>query len=375
MDSHALLSVPGQIQASQKRSVTGDLTSDTMIDSLEQILEDIGDGGIEGFEVEETELRDWENTLVRMNEEREDVSTELNHILANDVFSYVEEALRRETGGCVQDSDQVSWSMNSLSLQGQHAGFLNNEWQQMMDMKSSFAQQTLLEDVLGGSTGLKGAPHVVSAPTQCRNTHHTHASSLWPPNHHCGNQMISTQPCHAEVTQHSWLPSVQNNNNIHNSSHQSGPNHSVQYAGSQQLQSPSVWRQQLPQSFHHHTPTHSSHTLDSTAQRLSGSCMYEKREGHIPNAATVPARHNGPLLGGTTHVAGNPFTLHHPGTAVGVINHQGMMQSSSAGCTDVGNISMVHLSGANTGLGSEYPSENGSLQSTFFCWNGDAQVK
>ncbi|KAM9338716.1 aryl hydrocarbon receptor-like [Symphorus nematophorus] len=107
LDSHALLSVPGQIQTSQKRSVTGDLTSDAMIDSLEQILGDIGDGGIEGLEVEETELRDWENTLVRMNNEREDASGELNQILANDVFSYVEEALRRETGGFVQVASVV----------------------------------------------------------------------------------------------------------------------------------------------------------------------------------------------------------------------------------------------------------------------------
>lgn len=436
LDSHALLSVPSQTQGSQKRSITGDLTSEAMIDSLEQILEDIGDGGIEGLEVEETELRDWENTLVRVNNDREDVSRELNHILANDVFSYVEEALKRETGGYAQGSDQtgphVSGTLNSSSIRGHHPGsmFSDDEcqWQPMTDMKSGFAEQTLLGDVLGDvgcSTGVKGASQALShrpahslTPTQCRNTHQGHTSPLWPPSSNT-HQMISTQSCNAfhpqpEVTQQSWLPSVQNTNNIH-SSHQSSPeltNQSVQYtlnhAGSQQtysgpqLHSPSVWQQQqLLQSFRHHTLTHSSHTpgsVSSTAQsfhpqmqRLTGSCMYEKREGHIPNAATVPTRQNGPLLGptgsrGPTHAVGMttnaPFTLSHPGTAARVIN-QGMMQSSGpsahmAACADVGNISLVHLSGDNAGLGTartEYPHENGSLQSSFFCWNGDTQVK
>lgn len=430
LDSHALLSVPGQTQGSQKRSITGDLTSEAMIDSLEQILGDIGDGGIEGLEVEETELRDWENTLVRVNNEREDVSRELSHILANDVFSYVEEALKRETGGYVQGSDQtvphVSGAVNSSSIRGHHPGsaFSDNErqWQPVAEMKSGFAEQTLLGDVLGDvgcSTGVKGASQAVShraAHTQCRNTHQGHTSLLWPPSSSI-HQRISTQSCHAvhpqpEVTQQSWLPSVQNTNNIH-SSHQSSlelTSQSVQYtlnhAGSQQtytgpqLQSPSVW-QQLPQSFHHHTLTHSLHTPGSVSsaaqsfhpqmQRLTGSCMYEKREGHIPNAATVPTRQNGPLLEptgsrGPTRAAGTttsaPFTLSHPGTAAGVIN-QGMMQSSGpsahmAACADVGNIRLVHLSGDNTGLEtarSEYPPENGSLQSSFFCWNGETQVK
>ncbi|XP_039634719.1 aryl hydrocarbon receptor-like isoform X3 [Perca fluviatilis] len=393
LDSHALLSVPGQIQASQKRSVTGDCTTEAMIDSLEQILGDIGDGGIEGLEVEERELRDWEKTVARMNEEREDVSRKLDQILANDVFSYVEEALRKETGGYVQDSDflgSVSGSINSLSIQGQHPGsvFSKNEWQQVTDMTSGFAEHALLGAVPGGvgcSTGLKGASHVVPH-TQCLNAHQGHASSLWPPSsdHHCGNQIISTQPCHAEVTQHSWHPSVQNTNNFHNSSYQSGLNQSVQYTltGSHQtcigpeLQSPSVWQQQqqLPQSFHHHTLTHSSHTpggVNSTAQSFHaetqssyGSCMYEKREGRIPNASTVPIGQNGPLLGppcsgGTTNAA---FSVPHPGMAVGVFN-QGTMQSSAAGCTDVGNIGLVHLSGDNSGMGtarSEYPPKNGS---------------
>ncbi|XP_056259640.1 aryl hydrocarbon receptor-like [Seriola aureovittata] len=415
LDSHALLSVPGQIQTLQKGSITADLTSEAMIESLEQILGAIGNGVIEGLEVEEMELRDWENTLVRMNKEREDTTRELNCTLANDVFSYVEEALRRETSGfVVQGSDQTGCCVSGM-IQGEHPGFSNSEpqWQPMKSNRSGFGEQAQLGNILGdvgNSTGLKGAAEVVShrttstlTPTQCRNTHQ--GSS----NHHCGNG-VSTQSC---VTHQSWLPSTHNADNIQ-SSHQSGlevMDQSVQYslnhAGSQQTcvgplpRGPSVWQQQqlqqqqqLPQSFHHHTLSHSSHTpgsVNSTAQsfhpqtqRLPGSCIYENREGHIPNAALVPARRNRPLLGptcsrGPAHVAGAttnapPFTLSHPGIS------QTMMSSPSthmAACPGVGSVSLGHLRGNDIGVGTfqpEYPAENSSLQSSFFCWNGDAQI-
>ncbi|XP_068562563.1 aryl hydrocarbon receptor-like isoform X2 [Cebidichthys violaceus] len=348
LDSHALLSVPGQTQAS--RSITGNLTSEAMIDSLEQILGDIEDGGIEGLEVEETELREWESTLTRLNDEREEVSTGLNHILANDVFSYVEEALRRETA---QGSGHVSGSVNKLSIQQHPGSVFSNEWQRTTDATSVFAEPAPFGDVLGAvgyPAALKGASQAVShraAHTRCRNAPQGHASSLWPPgssssssSHQCGNQTMSTQPCHA----------VQNTNSIHSSSNQT-----VQYTltGSRQtgpqLQSPSVWQQ-----FPHHTPTHSSHTAggEHSTARSSGSCMYEKRDGRTPNAATVPAAQNGPLLGppcsrGTANV---PFGRPHPGMAVGGVDQMMMM------CTDVGDIS------------------SGSLQSSFFCWNGEAQI-
>lgn len=313
LDSHALLSVPGQNQASQKMTITGDLTAEAMMESLEQILGDIGDGGVEGLDVEETELRDWESTLVRMNNERADVSKELNRILANDVFSYVEEALRRETSGFVQGSDQTGAhvSENNLSIQRQHHGSVfSNKEQPTTDLTSGIREQTVFENVLCGvgcSTELKDASEVVShrvAHTQTetghRSPHQGHTSRLWPSvssSHNCGNRMISSQSCHAdysqpEATQQSWL--VPNTNNDH-SSRKSGSattDQTVQNALNHtqmvpQLQSPSVWqRQQLPQSFHHHALTHCSHTpggLNSTApshhpqiQRLSGSCMYEK---------------------------------------------------------------------------------------------------
>nr|XP_020441178.1 aryl hydrocarbon receptor-like isoform X2 [Monopterus albus] len=398
LDSHALLTGPGQIQTSQKTSITRDLTSEAMIDSLKQILGDIRGGGIEGLEVEETELRNWENTLVGMTREREDTSRELNQILASDVFSYVEEALRRETGGYVHGSDQtgphVSATFSSLSIQEQHPVFSNEELQQQpqTDVQSNRSvEQTQPGNVLGDWTELNGASHRAAhmpKPAQCPDTHQDSSS------HQCANQIISTQSC---LTHHCWLPSVQVTGSIH-SSQQSGlelKGQSVQdmlnHAGSQQmctgprLQGPSVCKrqqQQMSQSFHHHSVAHSPQTpgsVNSSAwlfhtqtQGLSDSCMYDKREGPILSPAAVPSSQTGPLLGSTcsrghTHATGTtrnapPFTPSHPDTAFSVIS-RGMMPSAvssthMAACTD---ISFGHVSGDSCGLGaaqSDYPPEN-----------------
>nr|XP_046231160.1 aryl hydrocarbon receptor-like isoform X2 [Scatophagus argus] len=368
LDSHALLSVPSESEASQARSVTMDVTSEAMIDSLEQILRDIGGGGIDGVDVEETELRDWENTLCRMNNEREDASQELNQILANDVFSYVEEALRRETGGFVQGSDQTHLPVDGLSIKAQHPG--------SSEPPPTDPTSGGVVSGVGCSTGLNGASHVVChrAAHTWTHTQQGHTCRLEPPgssNHHCGSQMISTQSCHVDhshphASQQSWLPFVQSTDGTRGS----------RRPGSEETQLQSLW----------HTLTHSSHTpgsLNSTAssllpqmQRLSGSCMYETREGHMANAATVPVRQNGPLLGATSsrgpsYVAGvtanGPVMPSYPGVAAGGLNQ------GPAACTDVGNISLVHVSGGSAGRGTARP-ESGSLQSSFFCWNGEDQI-
>ncbi|KAE8285434.1 Aryl hydrocarbon receptor [Larimichthys crocea] len=71
-------SLPGQPRSAQRAGPGGPGFTEevrhggphieAMIDSLEQILADIGGGGFEDLQVEETELRDWENTVV--NEQR-----------------------------------------------------------------------------------------------------------------------------------------------------------------------------------------------------------------------------------------------------------------------------------------------------------------
>ncbi|XP_076019905.1 aryl hydrocarbon receptor-like [Genypterus blacodes] len=325
LDSHALLSVPGQLQASQKESSMGDLTSHAMIESLEQILGDIGDGGAEGFQVEDAELREWENTLLRMTKEREDTSEEVNYLLANDVFSYVEEALKRETGGYLKGSDQSESPISSLCgpLTGQlpesvmasnHGSYspssVSNDvqWQIIADVTSSlggFGAQTLRGNVFGEVdilTGLKGAS---AFETDTHKEVHTRgatqqelASPPWPPSgstYAYRNRMISTQPGHvgqsqSELPDQFCLPSLENNRNLQSSSHSvleetmqhtfmlnhsgSAPMNKQPYAGSQ-LQNPplqckqALWQmqQQQPQSFHHYS--HSSHTpacVNSTTQ-------------------------------------------------------------------------------------------------------------
>lgn len=358
MDSHALLSIPSQTHTSQRTTVAGDAAADAMIESLEQILRDIGGGEIEGLEVDEAELRDWENALVRMNNERAEASEELNSILASDVFSYVEEALRRETSGLVQASDraQACVSGNNSAIQGQDHVFLlsNNELPQT-DFKCAISEQAGFADVLcdvGSWTEQRDVSHrVAHTQTQCQNTHQGHTSRLWPPSscssstHHCGSQTVSSAPCYTDhsrpgVTPPSHLLSVQNSdsNYLWKTDHtvQNGLNHTHV---ADLLQSPSAWQQQqLPQNFQHHALTQFSHAPGSSStavfshqpqiQPLSGSCMYEKRASHMLNGATVPA-------------------------------------------------SLVHLNGDSVGLGtvrSDYPPENGSLQSPFYCRNGEAQV-
>lgn len=410
MDSHALLSVPSQTHTSQRTTVAGDAAADAMIESLEQILRDIGGGEIEGLEVDEAELRDWENALVRMNNERVEASEELNSILANDVFSYVEEALRGETSGLVQASDraQACVSENNSAIQGQHhVSLLSHNEQPQTDYKCAISEQAGFADVLcdvGSWTEQRDVSHrVAHTQTQCHNTHQGHTSRLWPPSssntHHCGSQTVSSAPCYTDhtrpgVTPPSHLLSVQNSD----SNYSWKMDHTVQNSLNHThvadlLQSPSAWQQQqLPQNFQHHALTQCSYTLGSSSttvsshqpqmQPLSGSCMYEKRESHMLNGATVPARQNGPSLG-PAHIVratlSSPFTLPHHNMAPMVLG-QGMLHSPGprmASCGDVGDIGLVPLNGDGAGLGtarSDYPPENGSLQSPFYCWNGEAQV-
>lgn len=460
MDSHALLSVPGQLKGSQNRPNIGDPTSQAMLDSLEQILGEIGDGGVDGLEVEETDLREWERALLRMNMEMEDVSREIDDFLANDVFSYVEEALKRETVGCLKSTEQigpqVAEPINSFSVQPSdqpHGSMLpgnqsyyssdsshtENQWQLMTDMNSNlrgFGDLSLMGNalgVVGDLTALKSGPEVVREShrlthTQSTTAHQGDTSQIWPPNssgYLCGNQMASGPSHNAvqsqpELPDQTWIPPIQNTNTIHNNQHAGleMPDQSVQYGlavnhtgtastnrqtsgqpymAPQPQGPPQPWQQtpwqpqqQLPQSLHHHTLIHSSQTpliANSTTQPLnhrpsSGSCMFEKREGCIPPTATVPTRQNCPVLSPTT-------TFSPPGmtTAVGPVwpgaPYQGMKQLSHVNpqivpYTDMGSISGSQLSGESSNLGAAltgFPPENGSIQTSYFYWNRETQVR
>ncbi|TWW66257.1 aryl hydrocarbon receptor-like [Takifugu flavidus] len=311
-DSHALLSVPGQSQAPQRRPVAGDQTAEAMIESLEQIMRDIGDGGMEDFEIEEPELRDWENTLVQKNHERQDAANLLNQALANDVFSYVEEALMRETRGPLQSS---------------------------------------------------GLPETARTLTPTQN------SQPWPPGG-CvppqGRPMIPSQPCgvfQPDSLQQSWHLPVEHANSIdHQAQH-----HLKRAINTHGLQGSSSCRQQQPPSFRPSAAAPPHHLL---IQQLSGSCDHGNRNGHSGDAAAASLCMNWTLPGaacsGGRRLAAPttpncPFTLSHP---------------HAAACPEVDNIGSLHLHGDSGGLEvapSEYLYRNASLQPSC-CWQEEARI-
>uniref|UniRef100_A0A673KRF6 Aryl hydrocarbon receptor-like n=1 Tax=Sinocyclocheilus rhinocerous TaxID=307959 RepID=A0A673KRF6_9TELE len=98
-DSHALLNVPGNTwQPSAPNTVAGikeESVVKDMMESLQQIIGDSSICGLQGFDVDESDLKEWENTLLRMNNNNE---MELNEIITNDILSYVEDALFKENG-------------------------------------------------------------------------------------------------------------------------------------------------------------------------------------------------------------------------------------------------------------------------------------
>ncbi|XP_029484237.1 uncharacterized protein LOC115105898 [Oncorhynchus nerka] len=256
LDSHALLSVPGELQGPQRPS-RGDPTAQAMMDSLGEILEEMGAGGLEGLEVEETELREWESTLLRINMEQQDVTGELYDILANDVFSYVEEALMRECDdGCVMGSlGQGTEPINRLSahitanqnilrefphsqssilpgnqgFNGRNGSHNENQWQlsgpHMTSNLNSFGEQRLLGNGVVGAVeqGLGCSPGTVRQPRRTVNTNTLPRAAQtvarqWTQGSCAdlhGNQMVP-QPSHTINQPESWIPSIQNiNDNNH----------------------------------------------------------------------------------------------------------------------------------------------------------------
>lgn len=96
-DSWAL-NVPTQAPRNENSTEDEDTVASVM-DVLEQLAHD-GDlcSALHQMEVDSTELKDWENAILRMTKDRNgnDTSFSLNEILTNDIFSYVEDALCKE---------------------------------------------------------------------------------------------------------------------------------------------------------------------------------------------------------------------------------------------------------------------------------------
>ncbi|MCI4393419.1 hypothetical protein PGIGA_G00157240 [Pangasianodon gigas] len=120
-DSHALLNVPGKSWAGVERSTVGikeESTVQDMMDSLQQI---IGDSSmcstLEELTIDHEELKEWENALLRMNSlSSTEMPVELNDILTNDIFSYVEDVLFKECS--TNMNDQLPECLSELQLQG-----------------------------------------------------------------------------------------------------------------------------------------------------------------------------------------------------------------------------------------------------------------
>ncbi|XP_036395929.1 aryl hydrocarbon receptor-like [Megalops cyprinoides] len=114
MDSHALVNVPGDAwQEGIPRSKCGfkeEATVTAMIDSLEQIISDDSlCSTLQDLDVDAMELKEWENALLRMNISG-DMSDEFSDIVTNDILSYVEDALFKESNKsqCVRGSELLS---------------------------------------------------------------------------------------------------------------------------------------------------------------------------------------------------------------------------------------------------------------------------
>ncbi|KAL4635606.1 aryl hydrocarbon receptor-like [Arapaima gigas] len=100
MDSHALLNVPSdawqQITQRLDNNVKEEPPVKAMLDTLEQILED--QDILQDLNIDEAELEEWENALLRMNTSSSGASVELDDILTEDIFCYVEDTMLKASG-------------------------------------------------------------------------------------------------------------------------------------------------------------------------------------------------------------------------------------------------------------------------------------
>ncbi|KAL6485137.1 hypothetical protein MHYP_G00071820 [Metynnis hypsauchen] len=100
MDSWALFNVPSHALQDETIKEEEKDTVVSMIDTLEQLAQD-GDlcAALQQMEVDSTELKEWENALLRIAKESSGSEKDLSfdEILTNDIFSYVEDALYKET--------------------------------------------------------------------------------------------------------------------------------------------------------------------------------------------------------------------------------------------------------------------------------------
>lgn len=103
METRALMNVPSnswQHQACDSK----DATLVAMLETFEQMAADSDLGSaLQGMDMDNSELKDWENALLRLRPESKDGGeSSLDDILTDDILSYLEETLVKESPGCIQ---------------------------------------------------------------------------------------------------------------------------------------------------------------------------------------------------------------------------------------------------------------------------------
>ncbi|KAG9349185.1 hypothetical protein JZ751_029509 [Albula glossodonta] len=151
MDSHALLSIPGDTWQKPTGVVKEESAMQAMIDTLEQI---VGDRAFCSSmeELDTAELKEWENALLRMNIRDNDMSVELNDILTNDIFSYVEEALFKEASVSPSSGQLSAMETNPAPPRDFPSNPLGNQ-ASFVEVPGSLPDVELQTSMLTGSQG------------------------------------------------------------------------------------------------------------------------------------------------------------------------------------------------------------------------------
>ncbi|XP_034720720.1 aryl hydrocarbon receptor-like [Etheostoma cragini] len=135
-DTHATVSVPGDVwQLTSPKPAMGSLvrTEGTVQDMMETLQQILGDSDLcNTVDVVPEELKSWESTLLKISNNSCEINEELDHILSNDILSYVEEQLQKEGGFKLPDQlNEIPSCLSTLDLQNQipgQAGVQNFGW-------------------------------------------------------------------------------------------------------------------------------------------------------------------------------------------------------------------------------------------------------
>lgn len=115
-DTHATVTVPGEIWMQSSSLMKTESTVQDMMDTLQQIL---GSNNLaSSLQVEPEELKSWESTLMSINATSSEINADLNSVMSNEILSFVEEQFEREGGFAFLDHLNEA-SLPSLELHDQ----------------------------------------------------------------------------------------------------------------------------------------------------------------------------------------------------------------------------------------------------------------